>query len=61
MGFFSFIIFVGLLAAILYFGVQGSTTLIEQGKKQIEQNERIIAALERLAPPAAERKWGDTE
>lgn len=68
MGFFSFIILVGLLVAVLYFVVQGSTALLEQGKKKIEQNERIIAALERLAPPAVatreygrEREEGDTQ
>ena len=59
MGFMGFIIFAGLLGGILW-----AATQIRDSIDAVKaQNERILAALERLAPPAAApaRDYGHRE
>lgn len=67
MGFFSYWTFTLLMGALVYLawqGVEGITTLNKQAQKQIDQNERIIATLERLNrgdTRDAETGTGDSE
>lgn len=67
MGFFSYCTFTFLFGALVYLawqGVEGITTLNKQAQKQIDQNETIIATLERLnrgGKREADPGTGDTE
>lgn len=66
-GFFSYWTFTFLMGALVYLawqGVEGITTLNKQAQKQIDQNETIIATLERLNrgdTRDAETGTGDSE